>query len=64
MSADIMIEAQEMPDEYKNIKIKAKTHSRFEKYGKYSDTLDDVISRLMDFADEHPEEYRKKLEAN
>lgn len=33
----------------KIVKLKDETHSRLKKHGKYEDSFDDIVTRLLDF---------------
>lgn len=59
-----MLEAIPMTKVYKLIRAGEDSHKRLEKYGKVSDSYEDAIIRLMNFADEHWDEYRKKMETD
>lgn len=37
----------------RNIPVIVNTHARLKEYGKYGDSWDDIVQRLMDFADTH-----------
>ena len=37
----------------KNIRIHFKTYDRLGKAGKYGDTADDIVNRLLDFYEKH-----------
>jgi hypothetical protein len=59
-----MLEAIPLAKEYVPMRIGRPAHKRLTKYGKVSESFEDAITRLMDFADEHWDEYRKKMETD
>lgn len=46
----------------KPLQLTPEQHKRMEKYGKFPDNYPDVLDRLMNFADQHWDEYKKTLE--
>lgn len=48
---------------YKHIAVRPETHEKFQRFGRYGENADEILTRLLQIA-ENAEEFSKRVEEN